>query len=109
MRTELMYLEHKLGLSGPARIVRATWTRSRRGLRYRGLLLQSLRGAGFKSNYIDVATGDEYWVSRPRKDGRDRLYPGVVFVDEDVREEYWTRIRGRPDLIGESRSRSEAR
>ena len=35
MRTEPMYIEHKLTLNGPARIGFATWTKSRRGLRYR--------------------------------------------------------------------------
>jgi hypothetical protein len=43
---------------------------------------------------------DEYWISGPRRDGQDRLYASnlPVEVDEDVREEYWTDIRKRPDL-----------
>lgn len=109
MRTDIMYIEHKLNLNGPARIARVTWTKSRRGLRYRGLLLQSANGAGFKSNYIDAETGDEYWASRPRRDGNDRLYPGLVDIDSDVRSEYWTRIRRRPDLVAETRYRSEGK
>lgn len=109
MRSELMYIEHKLALNGPARIGFATWTKSRRGLRYRGLLLLSAKGTGFKSNYFDADTGDEYWVSRPRKDGQDRLYPGTVEIDLDIREEYWTRIRRRPDLVGQTRYRSQGK
>ena len=104
-----MYIEHKLGLNGPASICRVTWTKSRRGLRCRGRLLLSARGGGFKSNYVDAETSDEYWVSRPRRDGNDRLYPGIVEVDEDAREEYWTLIRRRPDLAGECRYRSEGK
>jgi len=109
MRADIMYIERKLGLNGPARIGRVTWTKSRRGLRYGELLLQSSRGHGFKSNYFDTETGDEYWVSRPRRDGQDRLYPGTVEIDEDAREEYWTRLRRRPDLVNQMRYRSEGK
>ena len=53
----------------------------------------------YKWNHFDVKTGDKYWISGPRKDGQDRLYPQstqVVEVDEDVSEEYWAKIRGLP-------------
>ena len=109
MRTDIVYIENKLTLNGPARIARVTWTKSRRGVRYGELLLQSSKGHGFKSNYFDSETGDEYWVSRPRKDGLDRLYPGIVEIDDDASEEYWTRIRRQPDLVGQSRYRSEGK
>jgi hypothetical protein len=45
-------------------------------------------------------------LAGPRKDGQDTLYPGVVEVDEDVREEYWLQIRERPDLVHEKSFRS---
>lgn len=32
----------------------------------------------------------------PKKNGTDKLYGGVVQIDDDVREEYWTRIRNLP-------------
>jgi len=38
-----------------------------------------------------------YWISGCKKDGRDRLYPGIIEIDDDVREEYWTGIRGMPE------------
>jgi hypothetical protein len=44
-----------------------------------------------------VETGDKYWISGPRKDGQDRLYPQstrLIEIDEDVRAEYWKTIRG---------------
>jgi hypothetical protein len=34
------------------------------------------------------------------------LYPQVVEVDEDVREEYWTSIRQLPECIAQSSFRS---
>lgn len=56
---------------------------------------RSLKGSGFKANYYDVATPEQYWISGPRKDGRDRLYDGgpPVLIDDDVWEEYWSDIR----------------
>jgi hypothetical protein len=70
MKTRIMYIEYKgRGLTGPARIGRATFSRSGRTL---------------------------YWISGPRRDGADRLYGerAPVEVDDDVLEEYWGEIRG---------------
>jgi hypothetical protein len=69
---------------------RAGVSKSGRTLYYRGQRFRSLKGRGFKSNYFDVATGEPYWISGPRKDGHDRLYGGNrgVVIDEDVRAEY---------------------
>lgn len=93
-----MYVESKTGaLNGPARIGRVTFSKTGKSLLYRGRTFQSLKGQGFKANFFDVETGEEFWISGPRKDGRDRLYPGssrAVEVDDDVAEEYWREIRG---------------
>src|SRR4051812_23719600 len=97
MQTRVMYIENKADdLTGPTRIGRVSFSKTGRTLYYDGKSFQSLKGAGFKSNYYDIETGEEYWISGPRKDGADRLYgePSPVDVDEDVREEYWTEIRG---------------
>jgi hypothetical protein len=55
-----------------------------------------LKGEGFKANYYEVETGEHYWNSGPRRDGRDALYATNVGpeIDEDVREEYLRDIRG---------------
>jgi hypothetical protein len=60
--------------------------------------LRSLKGNGFKSNYFEVDSGEEHWISGPRRDGADRLYgeSTEVEIDGDVREEYWTEIRCQP-------------
>lgn len=95
-----MYIENKAGgLSGPARIGRVTFSKSGRTLHYDGKSFRSLKGAGFKANYYDIETGEEYWISGPRRDGADRLYGErtPVEIDEDVRREYWIQVRGRPD------------
>jgi len=93
-----MYIEDKsTGLDGPARIGRVTFSKSGRSLNYAGRTFRSLKGRGFKANYFDVETGDEFWISGPRKDGKDRLYEGSskpVEIDADVEEEYWGSVRG---------------
>jgi len=70
-----------------------------RTLYYDGKTFQSLKRAGFKANYFDLETGDEYWISGCKKDGTDRLYGEAdpVHIDEDVRAEYWRTIRGTPE------------
>ena len=101
-----MYIESKAaGLSGPARIGRVTFSKTGSTVRYRGRTFRSLKGGGgLKSNYYDVETGDQYWISGPRKDGADRLYGErlPVAIDEDVRAEYWREIRGRPERAHEA-------
>jgi hypothetical protein len=96
MQTALMYIEVKLGLTGPARIGRVQLSKTGKTIYYAGRKLQSLKGSGYKANYFDVSSGIQYWVSRCRKDGQDTLYPGIVEIDEEVREEYWLNIRQLP-------------
>jgi len=101
MKTRIMYIEQKGGnLAGPGRIGRVRYSDSGKSLYYRKLHL--FRFQGYKANYFDETTHDEYWVSGPRRDGNDSLYPAVIEIDEDVREEYWGEIRGLPERIGES-------
>jgi hypothetical protein len=99
-KTRIMYIEDKSdGLNGSARIGRVAMSKSGRSLHYDGRTFQSLSGGGFKANYFDVETGDHFWISGPRKDGKDRLYEGStkpVEIDADVSDEYWKEIRGAP-------------
>jgi hypothetical protein len=106
MRSRIMYIEYKGNdISGPARIGRVTFSKSGRSLYYRGCCFQTLGGRGFKANYFDVTTGEEYWISGCKKDGADRLYSGAVEIDDDVAEEYWRDIRGQPDRVKECEER----
>jgi len=99
-RTRIMYIERKAGeLTGPARIGRVTYSKTGATVYYRGQEFRSLKGNGFKANYYEVNTGDEYWISGPRRDGRDALYNTNIApeIDSDVRDEYWAQIRKRSD------------
>lgn len=93
-----MYIEDKSnGLSGPGRIGRVSFSKTGKTIYYGGRTFQTLAGRGFKSNYFDVVTGEEFWISGPKRRGGDRLYGGTIEIDEDVREEYWTVIRSQPE------------
>lgn len=105
MNERIVYIENKTeSLSGPARIGRVTESKSGKTLHYRGRRL--LRAPGYKWNHVDLDTGERFWVSGPRKDGADRLYGErkPVEIDEDVREEYWTAVRGLPERRGDART-----
>jgi hypothetical protein len=107
MRSRIMYIERKAGeLTGEARIGRVSFSKSGRTLSYAGRSFQSLKGTGYKANYLDVETGEEYWISGCKREGGDRLYGErvPVEIDADVRDEYWTAIRRQP----ESRSKNIA-
>ena len=97
MKTRTMYIENKHGdeLTGSGRIDRVRFSKTGKTLYYREAELQSLKGNGFKANYYDINTGGHYWVSGPKKNGQDSLYPDTIEIDEDVREEYWRDIRGK--------------
>ena len=98
----IMYIECKAGgLTGAARIGRVSFSKTGRTLYYQSHKFQSLKGAGFKSNYYDVDTGEDYWISGPKRNGVDALYGGSapIEIDEGVREEYWRDIRRQPDRV----------
>jgi hypothetical protein len=102
MRNRIMYIEYKgQGLTGEAKIGRVKLSKTGKSIHYNGKTFQTLSGSGFKANYFDVETGEHYWISGCKKDGSDRLYGErlPIYIDEDVRLEYWTEIRQRPDLV----------
>ena len=98
LRSRIMYIEDKSeGLVGPARIGRVTFSKSGRSVTYRGRSFLKV-GSGYKYNHIAQDNGDHFWISGPRKDGQDRLYPESslpVEIDDDIAEEYWREIRGK--------------
>jgi hypothetical protein len=97
-----MWIEYKgdnKGIVGPARIGWVNVREKGKRLDYGQRRFRTLRGAGFKSNYYDVDTGEHYWISGCRKDGRDALYSTDVEIDDDARDEYWVKIRKKPANI----------
>jgi hypothetical protein len=96
-KNKIMYIEYKGdSLAVPGRIGRVQFSKTGKTIYYNGRKLQSLKG-GYKANYYDVETGEEFWVSGCKQEGDDTLYPGIIEIDEDVREEYWREIRKLPE------------
>ncbi len=105
MKSRIMYIECKAGaLTGDARIGRVTFNRTGRTIFYREQVFRRIVGGGFKSNYIEEATGEDCWISGPKRRGGDCMYGSAlpVAIDEDVRTEYWRDIRGQPERINET-------
>ena len=115
MKTRIMYIEQKTGDFAQAFIGRVTFSKSGKTIYYRDKAFQSVGDGNYgnyygynKEEYIANQNAKEwkhlpyevYWISGPKKDGSDRLFGGtpVIQVDEDVREEYWTTIRGLPEF-----------
>jgi hypothetical protein len=103
VKTRIMYIQRG---HAPGRIGRVRLSKTGRTIFYGDVELTSLGGHGYKANYIDSATNEEYWVSGPRKDGQDTLYPGLIEIDNDVRDEYWRSIRALPANVSLASFRS---
>ena len=62
--TRIMYIEEKVdGIVGPARIGRVTYSKTASSLHYKGRRFNSLKGRGFRTNYCDAETLEQYWIS----------------------------------------------
>lgn len=86
-------------------IGRVTFSKTGKTLYYKKKEFLTLSG-GYKANYLDESYC-EWWISGCKRDGSDSLTPTIVHIDPDVRVEYWTSIRNRPDCISKSSFRSK--
>ena len=101
--TEVMFVDLKNGES--PRIMRVAVSKSGRTVYVDGRGFERI-GSGYKYNFVASDDRSAAWISRPRRDGLDALYPEVVMVDDDVRDEYWNQIRGTHDQAGQRQFRS---
>jgi hypothetical protein len=107
MRTDIKYVEQKTdGLRGIGRITRVEHSKTGKTLYLEGRKLAPLAGFAFKANYYDEETFEEFWISNPRRDGNDSLFPATISIDDDVREQYWLEIRCDPSRISETTYKS---
>ena len=101
-KDKIMYMELKqegstIKDSGPAKICRMSVGKSAINLHYDGKIFHQVSRPAGCGNYEDQENGDMYWICAPSKKGADRCpwaNKQPVFIDEDVLEEYWTKIRG---------------
>jgi len=92
MKQKLLYIEHKSGKRdrGPAWIGLATLSRSGQTVYFNGRALKRSGGQGTSGNHYCLESGDEFWVSGPKKDGSDRHWAGrgQVLIEARAVAEY---------------------
>lgn len=91
-KTAIKYIELKSGYgdNGPAWIGLVSFSKSGKTIYFDGKAFQSLNGNGISGNYLELESGDEYWISGVKKNQQDRhVYGGgKVFVENRILEEY---------------------
>lgn len=91
---DMRYIELKTGYhdDGPAWIGRVKASKSGRTVYFNDHAFQRYNGGC--GNFMDVETGDVYWISGVKKDGDDRHWAGggKITIDKKVIREYLTII-----------------
>jgi hypothetical protein len=100
MMKRLRYIELKSGYSdnGPAWIGYVQYSKSGRTVYFNGRGLMKLKGqrhGGSGGNYVDMETGESYWVSGVKRNGQDRHWAGSgkVLVEAAAVAEYLRTIQ----------------
>ena len=87
----LKYIELKSGYNhdGPAWIARVKVSQSGRTVYFDGRALKR-SGRGARGNFVDLETGESFWVSGVKRDGTDRHWAGSgkVLVEAAAIDEY---------------------
>ena len=90
-----MFVQLKTGHDGdgPAWIGRVSFSKTGRTIYYRGRTLRPKGGAGEAGDYVDDATGEEFWVSGIKRNLRPDLgRVGEIVIDDDARAEFERRV-----------------
>lgn len=86
----ILYIELKSGYSddGPAWIGVVKYSKSGQTIYFNNKGFQ--QSAGISSNYVDIETGEGYWISGVKKNGEDRHWAGSgkVMIDRNIADEY---------------------
>ena len=97
-RRRLMYVELKTGYAdnGPAWIGYVRFSKTGRSVFFQDRELHRLKGGGAGSNFIDVSSGEEFWVSGIKRRGSNRHWAGSgrVQIEPDARTEYDALVAG---------------
>lgn len=93
-----MYVQLKTGHDtdqGPSWIAWVRFSKTWQTAYFRGRTLR--RRQGISANFHDVDTGEEFWLSGPKRDRSDGRYGSVPpEIDDDAREAYEAFLRGSP-------------
>ena len=92
MKTELKYIELVNGFShdGPAWIGLASFSKSGKTVYFDGKAFQRVGSDRTGGNFVDIESGDEYWISGVKKDMSDRhkFGGGKIFVEKRILNDY---------------------
>jgi len=99
----LRYVELKTGHSGngPAWVARVTLSKTGRTVYFNGKALKRTSRASASANHYDLETGEEYWVSGIKNNGRDRHWAGSgkIRIETSAVGEY-LELAGNTELDG---------
>lgn len=94
MIKDLMYIELKTGYSddGPAWIGYVKTSKTKKTIYLNDQAFQKYNGC--YSNYVDIETGDEYWISGLKKKESNRHWAGYgkIMIDQRAVDEYLSLI-----------------
>lgn len=94
MICDLMYIELKTGYSdnGPAWIGYVKTSKTRKTIYFNNHAFQ--KNIGSYSNYIDIESGEEYWISGLKKKESNRHWAGhgKIMIDRRAVKEYLSLI-----------------
>lgn len=84
-REQLMYIELKSGYAddGPAWISKVTFSKTGRTAYFNDRALMRFKGNG--ANFVDIESGEEFWISGVKKNGQNRHWAGSGKVNVDVK------------------------
>ena len=98
MAKRLMFVQLKTGYDldrGPSWIGWVDFNKSWKTARFHGRELR--RFQSFDSNFFDVETMEDFWLSGPKRDRTDTRYgPSTTEIDEDARATYDAFLAGAP-------------
>ena len=88
--TTIRYIELKTGYNddGPAWIGKVKISRSGNTVYFNDHAFEKYNGV--RGNFIDIESGDEYWISGVKKNGEDRHWAGngKIIIDSKIIPEY---------------------
>src|SRR6185312_16533911 len=103
MAERIMYVQLKTGHDidrGPAWITRVRFSKSWRTAYFRDRTLRRVTGfahANHDSNFFDIESGEEYWISGPKRNRTDARYRNrQPSIDADVLDDYRSFLSGAP-------------
>ena len=90
MKQKLIYVEltSELNHTGPAWIGYGHFNRTGKTVYFNGRILG--KGRGIVGNFVDIQSGEEFWVSGVKKNGQDRHWAGSgkIVIDKSAIQDY---------------------